>query len=110
MKNEIFFMTIINKMRLNNYSLYNFLLITFKYSFQHDYYKAERMSDFIIGFIIGVPIGTALGIAIEVAIGIQQKPWSELTDKEKKIRKNALFVGFITLIIGVVVFLSLALS
>ncbi len=65
------------------------------------------MSDFIIGFIISLPIGTALGIAIEIAIGIKQKPWSELTDGEKKIRMNALFVGLITLIIGVIVFLSL---
>jgi len=68
------------------------------------------MSDFVVGFIIGIPIGTALGIAIEIALGIQQKPWSELTEEEKKIRKNALFVGFITLIIGVIVFLSLLLN
>jgi hypothetical protein len=66
------------------------------------------MSDFVIGFVIGIPIGAALGIAIEIAIGIKQKPWSELTEEEKKIRKNALFVGFITLIIGVIVFLSVA--
>lgn len=68
------------------------------------------MSDFVVGFIIGIPIGVALGIAIEIAIGIQQKPWSELTDEEKKIRKNALFVGIMTLIIGVIVFLSLLLN
>lgn len=68
------------------------------------------MSDFVIGFVIGIPIGTALGIAIEIAIGIQQKPWSELTEEEKKIRKNALFVGTMTLIIGVIVFLSLLLN
>ena len=68
------------------------------------------MSDFIIGFVIGLPIGVALGIAIEVAIGIQQKPWSELTEDEKKIRKNAIFIGLITLIIGVIVFLSLLLN
>jgi hypothetical protein len=68
------------------------------------------MSDFVIGFVIGIPIGAALGIAIEIAIGIKQKPWSELTEEEKKIRKNALFVGFITLIIGVIVFLSLLLN
>ncbi|HIH28198.1 MAG TPA: hypothetical protein HA260_00170 [Thermoplasmata archaeon] len=68
------------------------------------------MSDFVIGFVIGIPIGAALGIAIEIAIGIKQKPWSELTEEEKKIRKNALFVGIITLIIGVIVFLSLLLN
>jgi hypothetical protein len=68
------------------------------------------MNDFIIGFIIGVPIGTAIGIAIEIALGIRQKPWSELTDQEKKIRKNALFAGTVALLIGVIVFLSLHIS
>jgi hypothetical protein len=68
------------------------------------------MSEFVVGFIIGIPIGTAIGIAIEIAIDIQQKPWSELTDEEKKIRKNALFVGTMSLIIGVIVFLMLLLS
>lgn len=68
------------------------------------------MSDFIVGFVLGVPIGTAIGIALEIAIGIQQKPWSELTEEEKKIRKNALFVGTLTLIIGVIIFLSLLLN
>lgn len=68
------------------------------------------MSDFVVGFVIGIPIGAAIGIAIEIALGIQQKPWSELTDVEKKIRKNALFVGLLTLIIGVFVFLSLLVN
>jgi hypothetical protein len=68
------------------------------------------LSDFVVGFVIGIPIGTAIGIAIEIAIDIQQKPWSELTDEEKKIRKNALFVGTMSLIIGVIVFLMLLLS
>ncbi|MCX6661516.1 MAG: hypothetical protein NTY91_03095 [Euryarchaeota archaeon] len=68
------------------------------------------MSEFVVGFVIGIPIGTAIGIAIEIAIDIQQKPWSELTDEEKKIRKNALFVGTMSLIIGVIVFLMLLLS
>ncbi|VVB61858.1 Uncharacterised protein [uncultured archaeon] len=63
------------------------------------------MSDFVIGFITGIPIGTAVGIAIEIALGIHEKPWSDLTEEEKKIRKNALFIGIITLIVGVIVFL-----
>jgi hypothetical protein len=50
-------------------------------------------------------MGTAVGIAIEIAIGIHQKPWSELTNEEKNIRKNALIVGTITLVVGVIVFL-----
>ena len=68
------------------------------------------MSDFIVGFVIGIPIGTAVGIAIDIAIGIQQKPWSELTEEEKKIRKNALLVGTMTLIIGIIIFLLLILT
>jgi len=68
------------------------------------------MSDFIVGFVLGVPIGTAIGIALEIAIGIQQKPWSELSEEEKKIRKNALFIGFLTLVIGVIALLSLSLN
>jgi hypothetical protein len=63
------------------------------------------MSDLIIGFVIGIPIGAAVGIALEIAIGIQQKSWSDLTEEEKKIRKNALLAGVITLIMGVIVFL-----
>jgi len=63
------------------------------------------MSDFVIGFIAGIPIGTAVGIAMDIAIGIYEKPWSELTEDEKKIRKNALSIGVITLIIGVIVLL-----
>ena len=68
------------------------------------------MSDLIIGFVVGIPIGAAVGIALEIAIGIQQKPWSELTEEEKKIRKNALLVGTIILIVGVIVFLWLLLT
>jgi len=63
------------------------------------------LSDVVIGFVIGIPMGTAVGIAIEIAIGIHQKPWSELTNEEKNIRKNALIVGTITLVVGVIVFL-----
>jgi hypothetical protein len=63
------------------------------------------MNDFVIGFITGIPIGTAVGIAMEIALGIREKPWSELTEEEKKIRKNALSIGIFTLIVGVIVFL-----
>jgi len=90
--------------------LSNFLLITIKYSVAHFLYKVERMSDFIVGFLIGIPIGIALGIAIEIAIVIRQKPWSELNPEEKKIREHTLFVGILTLIIGVIVFLTLLLD
>ena len=64
------------------------------------------MSDFIIGFITGIPFGTALGIAIEVALGIYQKPWSELSEKEKHRRKNTIVVGMISLLTGIIIFLG----
>jgi hypothetical protein len=67
------------------------------------------MSDFIIGFAIGIPLGTALGIALDIAIGTLQKPWSELTDEEKNIRKNALWLGLFTLVLSIAVFVWLVL-
>jgi hypothetical protein len=68
------------------------------------------MSDFVIGFANGIFIGIAVGMAIEIAMGIQQKPWSELTDEEKKDRTHAIFIGMSTLVIGVIVFLWLLLT
>ncbi|KYK20426.1 hypothetical protein AYK25_08930 [Thermoplasmatales archaeon SM1-50] len=67
------------------------------------------MNDYFIGFITGVPIGTAVGIAIEIAIGLNQKPWAELSDEEKKLRKNTILFGLITLLLGLIVFLWLML-
>jgi hypothetical protein len=68
------------------------------------------MSDFVIGFANGIFIGMALGIAIEIAIGIKQKPWSELTEEEKKSRKNAICIGMSALVIGIIVFFWLLLT
>ena len=68
------------------------------------------MNDFIIGFVTGIPIGTAVGIAIEIALGISQKPWSELTEEEKRLRKNAIGLGMITLLLGIIVFAWLVLT
>ncbi|PNX54296.1 MAG: hypothetical protein BV458_00330 [Thermoplasmata archaeon M9B2D] len=63
------------------------------------------MNDFVIGFITGVPIGAAVGIAIEIALGLNQKPWDELTDDEKKSRKNTIIFGMITLMVGLIAFI-----
>ena len=68
------------------------------------------MSDFINGFANGIFIGIALGLAIEIAIGIQQKPWSELTEGEKKTRINAIYIGMVTLVAGVMMFLWILLT
>jgi len=43
------------------------------------------MSDWAVG-AVGFTIGIAVGLIIGLTAGRRQKPWSELTDKEKKIR------------------------
>lgn len=63
------------------------------------------MSDFVIGIPIGIAIGIAIGISIGIAIGKNQKPWSELTEEEKKNRKILIGVGCISFVLGVIVFL-----
>jgi len=60
------------------------------------------MSDFVIGIPIGIAIGIAIGISIGIVIGKKQKPWSELTEEEKRTRKMAIGVGLIILIFGVI--------
>jgi hypothetical protein len=55
-------------------------------------------------FVIGIPIGMAIGIAIGINIGKKQKPWSELTEEEKKVRKVSVGIGFAALLIGMIVF------
>ena len=40
------------------------------------------MNDFGAGFAIGIAVGLGLGMTM----GRKQRPWSELTDKEKKVR------------------------
>ena len=65
------------------------------------------MSDFVIGIPIGIAIGIAIGLNIGILIGKKQKPWSELTEEEKKIRKTAIGVGSIILLLGIIVFLWL---
>jgi len=61
------------------------------------------MSDFVIGIPIGIAIGIAIGISIGIAIGKKQKPWSEMTEEEKRTRKIIIGVAMIILIIGVLV-------
>ncbi|UCF13748.1 MAG: hypothetical protein JSW06_05700 [Thermoplasmatales archaeon] len=64
------------------------------------------MSDFVVGIPIGIAIGIAIGISIGIEIG-KQKPWSELTEEEKKIRKSGIGAGIVILLLGVIVFLWL---
>ena len=56
-------------------------------------------------FVIGIPIGIAIGISIGIAIGKKQKPWSELTEEEKRNKKIMIGAGSISLVLGIIVFL-----
>ena len=60
------------------------------------------MSDWGTGFAIGMGAGLAIG----VAAGRKQKPWSELTDREKKFRIAIMAVLGVVVIAGLVVFLA----
>ncbi|MCK5031735.1 MAG: hypothetical protein KAR64_09735 [Thermoplasmatales archaeon] len=62
------------------------------------------MSDFVIGIPIGIAIGIAIGLTLGIIIGRKQKPWSELTEEEKKILKIAIGAGIVILLLGVIVF------
>lgn len=63
---------------------------------------------FIIGvemsdFVIGIPIGMAIGIAVGINLGKYKKPWSELTEEEKRHRKIMVGTGIIILIFGALI-------
>lgn len=61
-------------------------------------------------FVIGIPIGIAIGLILGFIIGKKQKPWSELTEEEKKILKIAIGMGIVSLILGVILFSWLLLT
>jgi len=58
------------------------------------------LSDFVIGIPIGIAIGITIGISIGIALGKKQKPWSEMTEEEKRIKKIVISVAMIILIFG----------
>ena len=58
------------------------------------------MSDFVIGILIGLGIGLLIWMYFGIIIGKKQKPWSELTEEEKRHRKVIIGVGVIILIFG----------
>ena len=62
-------------------------------------------SGFHIGIIIGLVIGIGIGISIGIAMGNKQKPWSEMDDREKKVRIGTITAGCILLIAGIVQFI-----
>jgi len=57
------------------------------------------------GFIIGMFIGMAVGIAIGIPMGRKQKPWSELTPREKQLRIGLVALLAVLAVAGIVVFL-----
>jgi len=58
------------------------------------------MSYLVIGMALGLAIGFTVGLNLGIIIGKKQKPWSELTDEEKRQRKILIGAGLIILIIG----------
>jgi hypothetical protein len=62
------------------------------------------MSDWVVGYIMGMAVGIAAGFAIGFAASKQQKPWSELTEQEKRIRKLLIGAGIALLVLGAMVF------
>jgi len=59
------------------------------------------MSDWGVGYAIGIFTGLAIGLAV----GRRQKPWSELTQKEKRIRIGLIAAGVVLLAAGIVMLL-----
>ena len=59
------------------------------------------MSDWGVGYAIGIFTGLAIGLAV----GRRQKPWSELTQKEKRIRIGLIAAGVVLLATGIVMLL-----
>ena len=59
-------------------------------------------TDFIIGMLIGMALGIAIGISIAIPMGRRQKPWSELTPREKQLRIGLVALGAILVVAGVV--------
>ena len=58
------------------------------------------MSYLVVGMVLGLAIGFAIGLNLGINIGKKQKPWSELTDEERRQRKLLIGAGLIILIIG----------
>ena len=55
------------------------------------------MGDLGIGYAIGIFTGLAIGLAV----GRRQKRWSELTQKEKRIRIGLIAAGVVLLAAGI---------
>ena len=59
------------------------------------------MGDWGVGYAIGIFTGLAIGFVV----GRRQKPWSELTQKQKRIRIGLIAAGVVLLAAGIVMLL-----
>lgn len=59
----------------------------------------------MVGYGLGLVIGFAAGIGVGISIGKKQKPWSELTAAEKKLRIISIAAGGVIFVALVVVLL-----
>ncbi len=59
------------------------------------------MNDWGVGYAIGIFTGLAIGLVV----GRRQKPWSELNQKEKRIRIGLIATGVVLLAAGIVMLL-----
>ena len=62
------------------------------------------MSDWGVGYAMGIAVGLAIGLII----GRKRKPWSELSEKEKRIQISLLVAGVVLLAAGIVVFVLIS--
>ena len=61
------------------------------------------------GFATGIGVGFVLGLIVG-RLGVKQKPWSEMTEKEKKTRKIAIGAGSFLLLLGIIALVWVVLS
>ena len=58
------------------------------------------MSDWAFGFATGIAVGLTIGLSFSR----RQKPWSELSGREKKVMIWLIAAGVVLLLAGIVVF------
>jgi type II secretory pathway component PulM len=58
------------------------------------------MNDWAFGFATGI----AVGLTIDLSFSRRQKPWSELSGREKKVMIWLIAAGVVLLLAGIVVF------
>ena len=56
------------------------------------------------GFATGIGVGFAIGLIVG-RLGAKQKSWSELSDRERKLRVGLIALGVMALAAGIVVFI-----